>query len=81
MELIKKDIFLYIVLSILFAITVQQFPFFKGNSLHLIHAIKNFELASLELITQSKNETFDMTVSSFRGLAKTCKGCHQKFRN
>ena len=44
-------------------------------------AIKNFELASLELITQSKNENFDMTVSSFRGLAKTCKGCHQKFRN
>ena len=43
MELIKKDIFVYIVLSILFAITVQQFPFFKGNSLHLIHAIKNFE--------------------------------------
>ena len=44
-------------------------------------AIKNFELASLELITQSKNENFDMTVSSFRDLAKTCKGCHQKFRN
>ena len=44
-------------------------------------AIKNFESASLELITQSKNENFDMTVSSFRGLAKTCKGCHQKFRN
>ena len=44
-------------------------------------AIKNFELASLELITQSKNENFDMTVSSFRNLAQTCKGCHQKFRN
>ena len=44
-------------------------------------AIKNFELASLELITQSKNENFDMTVSSFRDLAQTCKGCHQKFRN
>ena len=44
-------------------------------------AIKNFELASLELITQSKNENFDMTVNSFRDLAKTCKGCHQKFRN
>ena len=44
-------------------------------------AIKNFELASLELITQSKNENFDMTVDSFRSLAQTCKGCHQKFRN
>ena len=44
-------------------------------------AIKNFESASLELITQSKNENFDMTVDSFRSLAQTCKGCHQKFRN
>ena len=44
-------------------------------------AIKNFDLASLELITQSKNKDFDMTVNSFRNLAKTCKGCHQKFRN
>ena len=44
-------------------------------------AIKNFELASLELITQSQSENFDMTVNSFRNLAKTCKGCHQKFRN
>ena len=44
-------------------------------------AIKNFELASLELITQSQSENFDMTVNSFRDLAQTCKGCHQKFRN
>lgn len=44
-------------------------------------AIKNFELASLELITQSQSENFDMTVNSFRNLAQTCKGCHQKFRN
>ncbi len=44
-------------------------------------AIKNFELASLELIAQSKSENVDMTVSSFRKLAQTCKGCHQKFRN
>ena len=44
-------------------------------------AIKNFELASLQLITQSQNKNFDMTVNSFRSLAKTCKGCHQKFRN
>ena len=32
-------------------------------------------------ITQSQNKDFDMTVNSFRNLAKTCKGCHQKFRN
>ena len=44
-------------------------------------AIKNFELASLQLITKSQNKDFDMTVNSFRSLAKTCKGCHQKFRN
>ena len=44
-------------------------------------AIKNFELASLELITQSQSENFDMTVNSFRDLAQTCKSCHQKFRN
>ena len=44
-------------------------------------AVKNFELASLELITQSQNKDIDMTVDSFRNLAKTCKGCHQKFRN
>ena len=50
MELIKKDIFVYIVLSILFAITVQQFPFFKGNSLHLIHAIKILNLINYKMI-------------------------------
>ena len=44
-------------------------------------AIKNFETASLELIAQSQNKDFDMTISSFQNLAKTCKGCHQKFRN
>ena len=45
---IKKNIFLYIILSITFVITVQQFPFFKGNSLHLIHAIKNMEFNKLQ---------------------------------
>ena len=45
---IKKNIFLYIILSIAFVITVQQFPFFKGNSLHLIHAIKNMEFNKLQ---------------------------------
>ncbi len=44
-------------------------------------AIKNFESASLELIAQSQIKDFDKTVNSFRDLAKTCKGCHQKFRN
>ena len=49
MEFTKKEnIFIYIILSLLFAITVQQFPFFKGNSLHLIHAVKDFEFNKLQ---------------------------------
>ena len=44
-------------------------------------AINNFELASLKLINNSKEKDFDKTVDSFRSLAGTCKGCHQKFRN
>ena len=44
-------------------------------------AVKNFELASLQLINNSKEKDFDKTVDSFRSLAGTCKGCHQKFRN
>ena len=44
-------------------------------------AINNFQLASLELITQSKTNDMDQTISAFRSLAGTCKGCHQKFRN
>ena len=44
-------------------------------------AVNNFELASLKLINKSKEKDFDMTVESFRSLAGTCKGCHQKFRN
>ena len=44
-------------------------------------AINNFQLASLDLITQSKTNNIDQTISSFRSLAGTCKGCHQKFRN
>ena len=43
--------------------------------------VNNFELASLKLINKSKEKDFDMTVESFRSLAGTCKGCHQKFRN
>ena len=44
-------------------------------------AVNNFELASLKLIKNSKEKDFDKTVDSFRSLAGTCKGCHQKFRN
>ena len=44
-------------------------------------AVNNFELASLKLINNSKEKDFDNTVDSFRSLAGTCKGCHQKFRN
>lgn len=44
-------------------------------------AVNNFELASLKLINNSKAKDFDKTVDSFRSLAGTCKGCHQKFRN
>ena len=43
----EKEIILYLILSILFAITIQQFPFFKGNSLHLLHAIKDFDTNKL----------------------------------
>tara|TARA_Y100001970_G_C13777174_1_gene623441 strand:- start:75 stop:524 length:450 start_codon:yes stop_codon:yes gene_type:complete len=43
--------------------------------------VNNFELASLKLINKSMEKDFDMTVESFRSLAGTCKGCHQKFRN
>jgi cytochrome c556 len=44
-------------------------------------AVNNFELASLKLINDTKEKDFDNTVDSFRSLAGTCKGCHQKFRN
>ena len=44
-------------------------------------AIKTFEKASAKLIKISKNKNIDDTVSSFREVAASCKGCHQKFRN
>ena len=44
----QREIILYLILSILFAITVQQLPFFKGNSLHLLHAIKDFDFNKLQ---------------------------------
>ena len=37
--------------------------------------------ASAKLIKISKNKNIDDTVSSFREVAASCKGCHQKFRN
>ena len=44
-------------------------------------AVNNFELASLKLVDNSREKNFDKTVVAFRDLARTCKGCHQKFRN
>ena len=44
-------------------------------------AVNNFELASLKLINDTQEKDFEKTVDSFRSLAGTCKGCHQKFRN
>ena len=44
-------------------------------------AVKKFEIASAKLIKISKNKNIDDTVSSFREVAASCKGCHQKFRN
>ena len=39
----EKEIILYLILS-----KIQQFPFFKGNSLHLLHAIKDFDTNKLQ---------------------------------
>ena len=44
-------------------------------------AIKTFENASAKLIKISQNQNIEDTVSSFREVAASCKGCHQKFRN
>ena len=44
-------------------------------------AIKTFEKASAKLIKISKNKNIDDTVSSFREVAASCKGCHKQFRN
>ena len=44
-------------------------------------AIKAFEKASAKLIKISKNKNIDDAASSFREVAASCKGCHQKFRN
>ena len=44
-------------------------------------AVKKFEIASAKLIKISQNKNIDDTISSFREVAGSCKGCHQKFRN
>ena len=44
-------------------------------------AIKKFEFSSAKLIKISQNKNIDNTVSSFREVAASCKGCHKQFRN
>ena len=43
--------------------------------------VKKFEIASAKLIKISQNKNIDDTVSSFREVAASCKGCHKQFRN
>ena len=40
--------FVFIVLSLLFVLSVQQFDLFRGNILYLIHAIKDFDENNLQ---------------------------------
>ena len=44
-------------------------------------AINNFKQKSAELIQIATSKNLDDTVTAFRNLAGTCKGCHQKYRN
>ena len=44
-------------------------------------AVKKFEIASAKLIKISQNKNIDDTISSFREVAASCKGCHKQFRN
>ena len=44
-------------------------------------AVKKFKITSAKLIKISQNKNIDDTISSFREVAGSCKGCHQKFRN
>ena len=44
-------------------------------------AVKKFEITSAKLIKISQNKNIDDTVSSFREVAASCKGCHQQYRN
>ena len=40
---IKDQKFIYLVLSILFVLTVQQFDLYKGGASYLVHSIKSFD--------------------------------------
>ena len=44
-------------------------------------AVMKFEITSAKLIKISQNKNIDDTVSSFREVAASCKGCHKQFRN
>ena len=44
-------------------------------------AVKKFEITSAKLIKISLNKNIDDTVSTFREVAASCKGCHKQFRN
>ena len=44
----NRKIFLYVLLSFLFVISVQQFALYKGNIAHLVHAIKDFSSNKLQ---------------------------------
>ena len=44
-------------------------------------AVKKFEITCAKLIKISQNKNIDDTVSSFREVAASCKGCHKQFRN
>ena len=44
-------------------------------------AVKKFKITSAKLIKISQNKNIDDTVSSFREVATSCKGCHKQFRN
>ena len=44
-------------------------------------AVKKFEITSAKLIKISQNKNIDDTISSFREVAASCKGCHKQFRN
>ena len=45
----KHNNIIYIFLSLLFVLTIQQFDLFKGNILYLIHAIKGLDENNLEI--------------------------------
>lgn len=45
------------------------------------NAINSFKQKSAQLIQITASKDIDQTVSAFRELAGTCKGCHQKYRN